>query len=82
MAVLIRTDRESDPVKCDSSLLHSSVLAILFTNWLCIKLGRGHWDPCVGTWGREMRDLGRQVWDTRTSGTGTRDVKYRDAGCE
>ena len=34
-------------------------------NWLCIKLGRGHWDLCVGTWGRVGRDAG-------TCGPGTR----------
>ena len=28
--------------------------------------GRGHWDACVGTWGREMRDL-------RTTSMGRRD---------
>ena len=40
--------------------------------------GRGHRDACVGTWGRETRDL-------RTSSMGRGDVKYRevgDAGCE
>ena len=36
---------------------------------LCIKLGRGHWHACVGTWGRETRDLGTSsmergdMWD-------------------
>ena len=48
--------------------------------------GRGHRDACVGTWGRETRDLstssmGREdVWDgdAGTSNTGTRDLNnYR-----
>ena len=42
-------------------------------NELCIKLGRGHRDACVGTWGHETRDF-------RTSSMGRGDVKYRDAG--
>ena len=45
--------------------------------------GLGHWDACVGTWGREMRDLrtssmGRgDVWDgdTGTSNTGTQGTR-------
>ena len=52
---------------------------------LCIKLGRGQGDGGIGTlvWG--LRDArrgtwGHQVWDAGTCGTGTRDVKYRDAG--
>ena len=52
----------------------------LFPIRLCIKVGRGHRDACVGlgTWGRETRDL-------RTSSMGRGDVKNRDegdAGCE
>ena len=35
--------------------------------------GRGHWDACVGTWGREGRDVG-------TSGMGRGDVKCRGRG--
>ena len=40
---------------------------------LCIKVGWGHWDACVGTWGH-------QVWDVETCGTRKREVKDRDAG--
>ena len=36
---------------------------------LCIELGRGHWDACVGTW-----ELG-----TRDEGLG--DIKYGTRGC-
>ena len=49
---------------------------------LCIKVGRGHGDACVGTWDFETRDEGledinygtRDVWDwdAGTCGTGTR----------
>ena len=35
--------------------------------------GREHEDACVGTWGRETRDL-------RTSSMGRGDVKNREAG--
>ena len=35
---------------------------------LCIKLGRGHWDACVGTW-----DLGTLV-------EGREDIKYGTRG--
>ena len=45
--------------------------------------GRGHWDACVGTLGlgnARRGTWGHQVWDVKTCGTGTRDVKYRDAG--
>ena len=43
--------------------------------WLCIKLGRGHWDACVGTRGlgdgwRETRGRG----DVGTYGTACGDV--------
>ena len=49
---------------------------------MCIKLGRRHWDACVGDLG--LRDArrgtwGHQVWNAGTCGTETRDVKYRDA---
>ena len=43
-------------------------------------MGRGHGDACVGTWGRETRDLGASsmgrgdVWD------GDAGFKHRDAG--
>ena len=36
---------------------------------LCIKVGRGHWDACVGTW-----ELG-----TRDERLG--DIKYGTRGC-
>ena len=42
---------------------------------LCIKVGRGHGDACVGTWGRETRDLG-------TSSMGRGDVWDGDAGLQ
>ena len=42
--------------------------------------GRGHEDACVGTWGRETRDLGTSSMDVGMCGTGTRDFKHRDAG--
>ena len=45
----------------------------LFQIRLCIKVGRGPRDACVGTWGRETRDL-------RTWSMGRGDVKNRDAG--
>ena len=38
---------------------------------VCGDLGLG--DPRQGTWGH-------QVWDPGTCGTGTQEVKYRDAG--
>ena len=40
---------------------------------LCIKLGRGqgHGDACVGTWGRESKDLGTSSMGRGTSNTGT-----------
>ena len=41
--------------------------------WLCIKVGRGHRKACVGTWGRETRDL-------RTTSMGRGDVWDGDAG--
>ena len=47
------------------------------------RRGRGHWDACVGTLGlgnARRRTWGHQVWDVGTCGTGTRDVKYGDAG--
>ena len=53
-------------------------------NGLCIKVGRGQGDACVGTWGRETRDLGTSSMGRRDAGTsktgtqGMRDVnKYR-----
>ena len=56
----------------------------------CIKLGQGHWDACVGTWDLGTRDKGlgdprqgtwgHQVWNPETCGTGTQEVKDRDAG--
>ena len=45
--------------------------------------GRGHWDACVGTWGRERNDLGTSImrrgdlWD-RDAG---RQIQGR-TGCE
>ena len=45
----------------------------IISNWLCIKVGRGHGDACVGSWGRETRDLG-------TSSMGRGDVWDGDAG--
>ena len=39
--------------------------------------GLGHWDACVGTCDLVTQD---EVWDAGTCGTGTQDVKYRDAG--
>ena len=52
---------------------------------LCIKLGRGQGDGGIGTlvWGlgdARRGTWGHQVLDAGTCGTGTRDVKYRDAG--
>ena len=38
-------------------------------------MGRGHEDACVGTWGRETRDLG-------TLSMGRGDVWDRDAGLQ
>ena len=43
---------------------------------MCIELGWGHWDACVGglgNWGRETKDLG-------TSSMGRGDVWDRDRG--
>ena len=45
---------------------------------LCIKVGRGHWDACVGTWDVGTRDEGL----ARTSSMGRGDVWDGDAGCE
>ena len=42
---------------------------------LCIKVGRGHWDTCLGTWDWGTQDEG--LGDIKH---GTPDVKYRDAG--
>ena len=50
---------------------------------LCIKVGRGHRDACVGTgtWERETRDLRTIKYGTRGRvGRGRGDVKNRDAG--
>ena len=52
---------------------------------LYIKLGRGQGDGGIGTpvWGlgdTRRGTWGHQEWDAGTCGTGTRDVKYRDAG--
>ena len=44
--------------------------------------GLGHWDACgdLRLGDARRRTWGHQVWDAGTCGTGTRDVKYRDAG--
>ena len=50
---------------------------------LCIKVGRGHRDACVGTWDLRTRDEGLEdiKYGTRGRvGRGRGDVKYRDAG--
>ena len=55
-----------------------------FTSWrLCIKVGRGHRDACVGTWDLVTRDEGLEdikygTWGRVGRGRG--DLKYRDAG--
>ena len=50
---------------------------------LCIKVGRGHRDTCVGTWdlGTRYKKLEDIKCGTRGRvGRGHRDVKNRDAG--
>ena len=52
---------------------------------LCIRVGRGHRDVCVGTWDLRTRDEGLKEikYGTRGSvGRGRGDVKNRDAGDE
>ena len=51
--------------------------------WLCIKVGRGHRDACVGTWVSGTRDEGLKdiKYGARGRvGRGRGNVKYRDAG--
>ena len=49
---------------------------------LCIKLGRGHWDACVGTW--DLRTQGEGRGDINGTqgrvGQDRGDVKYRGRG--
>ena len=50
---------------------------------LCIKVGRGYRDACVGTWDVGTRDEGLEDINYGTRGRvgrGRGDVKYRDAG--
>ena len=65
------------------------VIFPIFTGlqWLCIKVGRGHWDACVGTWDLGTRGEGRgdikhgtRGRMGRGRGRGRGDVKYRDPG--
>ena len=59
-------------------------LTALFTNMrLCIKVGRGHGNACVGTWDLGTRDEGLEdiKYGTRGRvGRGRGDFKHRDAG--
>ena len=55
----------------------------LINQWLCIKVGRGHRDACVGTWDLGTQDEGLGdikygTWghgDTGTSNTGTQGTR-------
>ena len=65
------------------SLLCSSLKLKTGSSWLCIKVGRGHRDACVGTWDLGTQDEGLEdiKYGTRGRvGQGRGDVKYRDAG--
>ena len=55
---------------------------VTFCPGLCIKVGRGHQDACVGTWDLWTRDEGLEDSKYGTWGRvgwGCGDVKYRDA---
>ena len=67
--------------------MYNYSLLVDTTEWLCIQVGRGQGDRTLGgvcgdlglgdaRWGT----WGHRVWDTRMCGTGTWDIKYRDAG--
>ena len=53
--------------------------------WVCVKVGRGQGDGCVGTWDLGTRDRDEGLEDIKYGtrgrvGRGHGDVKYRDAG--
>ena len=50
-------------------------LSIVSLIWLCIKVGRGHWDAFVGTWDLGTRVEGRG--DAGTSNIGDAEGKSR-----
>ena len=50
------------------------------TNKLCIKLGQGYWDVCVGTWDLGMRREGCGDIKHWTQGRGHGNIKYRGCG--
>ena len=62
-------------------------LLVNTTERLCIKVGRAREDRTLGgvcgdlgLGGARQGTWRHQVWDAGTCGTGTQDVKYRDAG--